>query len=336
MKKCKVGTHRDCLEFGSEEFRIAVTTKVGPRIIGCYIGDDDNLFAVLPNRQMKSSKNGFRLYGGHRLWHSPEDLPRSYQPDNDPVEVADFDGGIEFSAPIEAGTGIRKRIRITESDSGLFLITHTLENCGFWEVELAPWALSIMAPGGMAVIPQKRDREGFPYAPDRSLILWPYSSYADPRLVMGDDYFFLKQDSSMSNPIKIGFNAESGWIGYVRNGKALIKYFDIYDDENTIYPDNGCSVESYACQEFCEIETLAPLEVLQPGECAEHNEYWQAISGLPEIKTEEDFREFVEPHLLSHADADEYDEYDEYDDEDFNYACCSEPGCLGEDEEMPF
>ncbi|NMA41902.1 MAG: hypothetical protein GX946_00805 [Oligosphaeraceae bacterium] len=321
MKKCKVGNHRDCIEFRNGDFRIAVTTKVGPRIIGCYVGDDENLFAVLPNRPMKGLKNGFRLYGGHRLWHSPEDKPRSYQPDNDPVEISEFDGGIEFSAEPEAATGIRKRIRITEGNLGMFIITHTLENCGLWELELAPWALSVMAPGGMAVIPQKREPDGFPFAPDRSLVLWPYSSYADPRLLMGDNYFFLKQDSSMAAPIKIGFNAESGWIGYIKNGKALIKYFDMYADQE--YPDNGCSVESYSCADFCEIETLAPLDILQPGECTEHNEYWQAISGLPEIRNEDDFRKYVEPQLLPNSISEN--------EEDFDYSCCcSDPDCQGD------
>jgi hypothetical protein len=319
MKKCTVGTHKECVEFVNGDFRIAVTTKVGPRIIGCYIGDDDNMFAVLPARQMKGLNNGFKLYGGHRLWHSPEDKPRSYQPDNDPVEVEEFNDGIEFSAPVEQLTGIRKRIRIEEGSHGLFVITHTLENYGQWEVELAPWALSVMAPGGMAVIPQKRDPAGYPYAPDRSLVLWPYSSYADPRLVMGDEYFFLKQDSACTSSIKIGFNADSGWIGYVRNGKALIKYFDLFADEAEVeYPDCGCSVESYSCADFCEIETLAPLEILQPGECAEHVEYWQVLSGLPEIKSEADFKEFVEPQLLCFEDPA---------DEIFDYSCCGEDDC---------
>lgn len=321
MKKCKVGSHSDCLEFCNEDLRIAVTTKVGPRILGCYVGDQDNLFAVLPNRPMKGLSNGFRLYGGHRLWHSPEDKPRSYQPDNDPVEVSEFDGGVEFSGAPEAATGIRKRIRISEGNHGVFIVTHTLENCGLWELELAPWALSIMAPGGMAVIPQKRQPDAFAFAPDRSLVLWPYSSYADPRLLLGDEYIFLKQDSSSNSAIKIGFNAESGWIGYIRNGKALIKYFDLYSDEEVDYPDNGCSVEAYSCADFCEIETLAPLDILQPGECVEHNEYWQGLSGLPEINNEEDFRKYVEPQLLTNLATEDEEE------EDFDYSCCSDADC---------
>ncbi|MDD3695954.1 MAG: hypothetical protein PHG44_08315 [Lentisphaeria bacterium] len=334
MKKCKIGSYSDCIELSNGEFRIAVTSKQGPRIIGCYAGDDEqNLFAVLPKRKMKGVDTGFRLFGGHRLGHGPEDLPRSYQPDNDAVEINETEGGLEFSAPIEPLTGLRKHIRISKGNFDMFMITHSIENCGLWELELAPRALSMMAPGGMAVIPQLRDPEAWPMSPDRSLMLWPYASFADPRLQLGDEYIFLKQDGSISKPTKIGFNAQRGWIAYLLKDKALIKYFDIYE-EGTEYPDYNCNVASYSCEQFCEIETLGPLDIVPPGESAEHNEYWQIISELPEIKSEEDFKEHVEPQLIDKLNLEEnYDDYDDdYDDyQSFDYdSCCEDPHCQGE------
>lgn len=299
MKTVTFGKHRNCIELESGIFRILVTTEVGPRVIGGFIDGSDNIFVTLPNRAMPKIGTGFKLYGGHRLWHSPEAAPRSYAPDNDPVEVIELGGGaIAFSNPPEELTGIQKSIIIEPIDDNGFKLTHRLVNCGVWPVTLAPWGLSMMAPGGTAIIPQYREPDGYPYAPDRTLVMWAYSSFTDPRLCIGDDYILLKQDPSATTACKIGFNADEGWIGYANKGVALIKYFDVFDGYEFQYPDRGCNVESYTCAEFCEIETVAPLYELAPDEDCEHVEYWQGLSGLPEISTVEDVAEHIEPLLI--------------------------------------
>lgn len=295
METCSVSFHKNCLVMKSGDFKIAVTTEVGPRVIGGWVGNSDNIFAVLPDEPMAAIGNGFKLYGGHRLWHSPEAAPRSYVPDNAPVIVTEIENGFEFANEPEVGTGIQKSIAIEAIDNG-FRLTHRLLNTGPWPVTLAPWALSVMAPGGMAVIPQLRDPDANPYAPDRQLVYWPYSSPADPRLIYGDKYFCLKQDPNSTTACKVGFNCDEGWIGYVNHGTALIKYFEPADDAQ--YPDWGCSIETYSCNRFCEIETLAPLYELEPEDECAHVEFWQGITGLPEILTPEDVDRFIEPQLL--------------------------------------
>ena len=294
MKKITVGAHRKCIEMVSGDFRLAITTEVGPRIIGAFVGASANLFRVLPRRPFSGCDTGFTLYGGHRLWHAPEALPRSYAPDNDPVEVVELDEGLEFRNAPEALTGLQKAIRVLPHGPNRFRIEHRLTNRGQWAVEVAPWALSVMARGGLAVIPQqRRPEDGNPFEPDRSLVLWPYSSLADPRLVLGDRYILLRQDDQATRACKIGFNCEPGWIAYVNAGTALVKRFEHFVDAE--YPDGGCSVESYSCADFCEIETVAPLYDLPPGETAEHVEIWQGLAGLPEIRTEAEVIASLEP-----------------------------------------
>jgi len=297
MKTCTVEFHKKCVEMKSGDFRIAVTTEIGPRIIGGWIGKSDNIFAVLPAEPATKIGNGFINYGGHRLWTSPEAAPRSYDPDSRPVIVTKLDDGYEFASEPDPATGIQKSIIIDPIDEG-FRVIHRLTNTTLWPITLAPWALSVMAPGGMAIIPQYRDIKANPYAPDRQLVLWPYTSYADKRLTYGDNYFLFKHDAASKTPAKIGFNADEGWIGYVNKGVALIKYFDVNDQSEVEYPDRGCNVESYNCSSFVEIETVAPLYELQPGDECEHIEYWQGISGLPEIKNERDVKKYIEPKLI--------------------------------------
>ncbi|MBQ7652099.1 MAG: hypothetical protein IJS15_14150, partial [Victivallales bacterium] len=112
-----------------------------------------------------------------------------------------------------------------------------------------------------------------------------------------DDYIFLAQDTKAKAPIKIGFYASNGWIAYINKGTALVKLIEFYDQNEVSYPDNGCNVESYSCDKFCEIETLSPLFQLAPQESCEHIEVWQAIAGLPEIKNGKDFDKYVLPKI---------------------------------------
>lgn len=299
MKTCTVGEHSNCVEMCSGDFRIAITQDYGPRVIGGFMSLSDNFFRVLPNKPMDNIGTGFKLYGGHRLWHSPEAAPRSYAPDNSPVDVKKIDDGYVFDCAPEALTGIKKTISISSGDDNTFILTHILTNCGQWNVTMAPWALSIMAPGGVAVIPQGRDTTRNPFAPDRSLVMWPYCSMGDYRLSLEDDFILLRQDPAAKSPIKIGYFARDGWIAYVNKGFALVKSIETFEPGEVEHPDNGCNLESYSCADFCEIETLAPLYELASGESCEHEEVWQGISGLPEIKNSDDVKKYLLPQIKS-------------------------------------
>ena len=295
MNKTTVDMHPDCVELRSGEFRIAVTTRVGPRVIGAFLGKSPNLFRVMPVAPLPGVATDFRLYGGHRLWHAPEAMPRTYAPDNRRVKVTEKDGGIEFATPAEPTSGIEKSIHIEPLGAERFRLTHRLTNRNLWTVELAPWALSVMAPGGFAVIPQHHEKPADPFTPDRALVLWAYSNFDDPRIAYGKDYILFRQDPKAAAPCKIGFNAERGWVAYVNQGVALVKTVEYFADAE--YPDNGCNVESYSCADFLEIETLGPLYDLDPGETAEHVEVWTGIAGLPRLRTEADVAKHLEPRL---------------------------------------
>jgi hypothetical protein len=294
-----VAGHKGCVKLSSGAFTLAVTTRVGPRIIGAFVKGGENLFRVLPDAPMSGCDTGFRLYGGHRLWHSPEAMPRSYAPDNAPVQVTRSRDGVTFGSGVEALTGLEKSIEVQPLGRERFRIVHRLTNRGQWPLQAAPWALSVMGLGGLAVIPQQHRRDASPYAPDRALVLWPYTDLADPRLTLGRDYLLLRQDPQATGPCKIGFNAERGWVAYVRAGCALVKMFEHYVDAE--YPDGGCSVESYSCADFCEIETVAPLFDLAPGETAEHVELWLGLAGLPPISDEAAVRRHLEPRVKKAA-----------------------------------
>ena len=326
LKKCTVGVHKDCILLQSGDVRLAVTTKVGPRIIGCFIGKKSkfNHFAVLPPEPMENVGNGFTLYGGHRLWHSPEALPRTYEPDNSPVEVEEKDGRFFFSSPTCPQTGIAKCIVVEPLEHGLFYLRHDITNNGMWPVKLAPWPLAQMAPGGTCILPLGSNDQRNPFAPDRTLNLWPYTDLKDKRLKLGNDFLMVKHDAKMENPLKIGYSNRCQWVAYANQGQALVQYFSLYKDAE--YPDNGCTTECYTCKDFTEMELVGPLTELAPGKTISFEEFWQGLDGIPEIRTEKQAADALYPHLL--VDPEDYDAEEDEEEELLGCDCgCEDDDC---------
>ncbi|HCE42188.1 MAG TPA: hypothetical protein DET40_01400 [Lentisphaeria bacterium] len=285
MKKIEFQGWKNCVELQSGKFRIVVTTEVGPRIIGAFVGKGENMMCVVPAMAGKKGGRDWKIYGGHRLWHAPEAKPRSYAPDNSPVEAKETKDGLVFTGGVEKSTGIYKSFAIKPLGNNKFRIRHTIRNENPWEVEIAAWALTVMDAGGVAVIPVPQgDKDAL--LPNRYLTVWPYTNMADGRLTFGDKYILLRQQKDHKYPSKIGLNCEDGWMAYANKGCALVKRFTHLADAE--YPDNGCSIETYTCDFMLEIETLSPLYILAPGEEIIHDEEWEGKDGIGEINSEKD------------------------------------------------
>jgi len=284
IKKVSFEGWKNCIELKNGDFKLIVTTDVGPRIIGAFCGDSPNMMYVDKKTAGKTGGKTWNIYGGHRLWHSPEAKPRSYAPDNSPVEVKEEKDGIMFSSGIEHITGISKSIKVSPQGKNSFKITHILKNENLWDVELAAWALTVMDSGGTAIVPQPQgDKTAL--LPNRYITVWPYTNIADKRLIWGEKYILLKQEEKCDGPAKFGINCEDGWLAYVNKGYCLRKKFTHFIDAE--YPDNGCSIECYTCNFMLEIETLSPLYLISPGESITHEEIWD-IFPCQKINNEDD------------------------------------------------
>jgi hypothetical protein len=65
-------------------------------------------------------------------------------------------------------------------------------------------------------------------------------------------------------------------VGYWNVRVLLVKRF--VPQPNLAHPDSGCNVEVYSNDEHLELETLAPLCRLEPGQCVTHVETWELYS----------------------------------------------------------
>jgi hypothetical protein len=264
----------------STHVRLEFLAEAGPRIVRLFVaGVDENQLAELPDFRTSTPFGEYFFRGGHRLWHAPEAMPRSYLPDDMGVQVEERADGVRLVQPTEAASGIRKCLDIQlHPEQAAVTLHHQLQNEGMWAVELAPWALTMLPLGGMAILPQQvgpLDPSGL--LPNRHLVLWPYTRWQDPRLELHDDYLLLYAQPLLP-PCKVGYLNRQGWIAYVRNGVLFRKRFT--PQAALPHPDFGCNAEFYCDDTFIEMETVAPLARLEPGQAVTHTETWEFATGI--------------------------------------------------------
>ena len=122
----------DCVPLENETIRLLVTQSAGPRVISLSFNDGENIFAELPDFVTERPDGKlFHFYGGHRLWHAPENMPRTYCPDERPVDVVLTEAGLSVTQPVEVETGIEKSIHIVlVENKPQVILRHTLTNRG--------------------------------------------------------------------------------------------------------------------------------------------------------------------------------------------------------------
>lgn len=285
----------NCYRVSNGLVELVATTDVGPRIISFSFKGGTNLFFVREDFAGQTGGSEWKNYGGHRIWHAPEDKVRTYEPDNSPIQVKVIENGLLLTMPPGPLSGIQKEIEITLAPaSSEVRVIHRLRNAGAWPVELAPWAISVMAPGGFAIAPMPTAFHPDRLLPNRALTLWPYTDMRDDRWLWGTDYVLLRQKVVQGQErTKVGINNNLGWAAYYLKPYLFVKRFDYV--EGGRYPDFNSSLEVFSNNRMLELETLAPLATLQPGAVTTYEERWELHRDLDLGFSEDDVRTKVEP-----------------------------------------
>jgi len=280
-EKYSYGGWENCLHVSNGSIELVATTDVGPRIIRFGFSGQQNLFREFENEMGKMGGDDFRLYGGSRFWHAPEANPRTYFPDNEPVEY-EWDGkAIRLLQKVESTTGMQKEILIKmDPEADKVSLAYRIYNKNLWDIKLAPWALSIMNLGGRAIIPQEPFQSWEKkLTPARPMVLWGYTAMDDPRWIWGRKYIQLKQDRDAKTRQKIGLLNKQGWAAYDLGEDLFIKRYGF--DPDAPYVDYGVNTEIYTDKDILEIETLGRYDDVEPGGCTEHKENWYIFKARP-------------------------------------------------------
>jgi len=267
----------DCVSLDNDAISLLLTQSIGPRILSLCLTGGENLFAELLGETLDCPGTGtFHFYGGHRLWHAPEEPARTYLPDDGPVEITPAENGFQVTQQVEVQTGIEKSMHISLPDnSPRVVIRHTLTNRGLWPVTCAPWAITQMKLGGIAILPQSTQDTGV--LANRSLAIWPYTDVKDAYIQWGNHYIFIHTGRE-SGAVKLGFPNQRGWLAYWQNGTLFVKRSAF--DPDALYYDFGSSSECYCDHRFLELETLAPVSTIPPNGSVSHTETWEIFDNI--------------------------------------------------------
>ena len=289
--------HPDCDRLSNGTVDLVAPNALGPRIIRYGFAGQDSVFGETAEVSATTELGEWKPVGGHRLWHAPEGMPRSYSPDNAPVERELSGSTLRLRQAVEPRVGIQKEIAVDLDPTGTHVtVRHSLTNRSLWPVELAPWAMTIMSGGGTVILPQE------PYVdqshqllPARPLVLWSYTDLTDPRYAIGAKYIRVRVMADRGEPQKIGIGNRQGWAAYHRGRTLFLKRFPY--DEAARYTDFGSNCETYVRSSFVELESLGPLKRLEPGASAEHVEQWYLFEGVDIGSTEAALEAALKPLL---------------------------------------
>lgn len=276
-----------CIRITNGKIEAIVTLDFGPRIISFSFAGGKNIF--FEDIKRESVVDGEPLnaiygegekwygYGGHRMWLSPEDLPLTYYPDNEPVEYREIEGGIEFTAPAQRVNEVQFKLElIMDPEKTCMTVNHRVTNVGSTTIKRAVWPVTIVDKGGLEIIPQPLNDTG--KLPNRVISLWPYSDMSDERVFFGKKYITLRQDPTITSAFKIGISNDRGWAAYLINNQMFVRSYN--HNPGGVYPDKGVSYETFTNNTLLEMEALGELTDITPGSTANHTELFSVFDNV--------------------------------------------------------
>lgn len=258
---------------------LVVTLDVGPRIISLRpVGGFNMMFEDVGDAINKDCSSVFgegkkwHIYGGHRLWLSPEDLS-TYYPDNDKVNYFIENESITFMPAQWEKIDVQPQLKIEFLPDNKVEITHSMTNLGS-ERKLCLWALTVLKSGGKMTFELSKKDTGL--LANRNIVLWHYTSFSDKRLKITDDKIMLKSDIKVSEPCKIGAFNEHINATYELTEKDKTQVFNKQARGylSASYPDFFCNFECYCNGLIHEIETLSNRVIVPSSGVIFHKEIW--------------------------------------------------------------
>jgi len=254
---------------------VEVLAGGGPRVVRFGLLGGQNLFAETPTASWDGGHGTYELLGGHRFWFAPE---------SDDCSVPDATGltlsaipaattpAVRLVGAVEAPSGLRKTVEVRlDPDAAAMSLHHILTNEGSRTLQLAPWPVTQLRLGGVAVVPLPPADEVPDRRPNQLVVLWPYASGADDRLRIGDHR--LTVTAWPDKPMKVGCLSSTGTAGYLLDGLLVMLRFD--PARASVHADLGCNLEVYCDDRTIELESLGPLVALAPGDSVTHDERWE-------------------------------------------------------------
>lgn len=217
------------------------------------------------------STDQFQNFGGSKLWVAPQTAwGRDWPPTHAAVDrgacTSSFapDGTLRVSGMACPVAGVRMDRRLTlEPDTPVLHLEYTMQNTTTSNVAWGIWQIIQVQPGGRVLIPAPKGTRVWNSKEEDYLRHWKRA---------GDVLVLHHTDQNG----KIGAISPEGWVAYEKDGEVLVLSFPA--DVSAEYPDGHGSHEVYSNSGYIELEHVAPLAHLAPGETATTSERWILFS----------------------------------------------------------
>ena len=260
MKIQEYKNYGNCIVFERAGVKAMITIDIGPRII--YYGTDNfNFMNEDLERNVSNSGEFFDkeykpgekwyLYGGHRVWKSPEDL-YTYTPDNYPVEYTIDDDGFGGNFTCRQSKRFVYTITVKMDENGGLSVKNTTKSL-FSGEKFYTWALSVVCKNGTLHVPLNNKVDDL--NPINNLVFWPYDDLKDQRLTLTHDTLTVRQ-TDQPRALKLGVYSKKG-VAYYTVGDKTLKWTVEEPNPNGKYSDFGCNFETYTNQHILEVEWLS-------------------------------------------------------------------------------
>jgi hypothetical protein len=306
IKETDYENYGKCVRISNKIIDVVVTIDFGPRIVRFgFVGGANILYNDLERNYVTRTPSiterygkdaAFYSYGGHRVWLSPERMPETYYPDNEPVIYGILPEGVSFTPARQRQNELQLSFEVIMGEEATdIMIVHSAKNFSKEKQALSLCAVTMVAGGGVEIIPQNQDSNQT-LLPNRTISVWPYTDIADKRIFLGNKYLTVRQDASNEQALKIGVNNILGWAAYVNGGYTLVKHY--VHDTPAVYPDFGCSYETSLSKDYVEMNSLSPIYGIEQGKAIRHVENL-SIHKTPDFSASLDDEDAIEKFIKS-------------------------------------
>jgi hypothetical protein len=262
----------DVVWIETADLEIGAATSFGPRIMWCSRPGESNLLAELGDDVTLDAGNGrrYRPRGGHRLWVGPELPELTYQTDDARVAAIRTDSSLKVSSRAD-DFGLVKSIEVTPTPGEAeVVVEHTIKATASTTLDIAPWAITLLRPGGTAVMPL--GRPGGPVSRRQaahSLVFWPYTEPDHPTVRVGRTEVTIA--SGVERPTKLGTPLNRGWLAYIADDVVFVKRTAVHGDR---FVDLGATGQIHVTHYAVQLETLGPITPVANDGLIHHRETW--------------------------------------------------------------
>jgi hypothetical protein len=245
-----------------DDVRVEIDAAIGGRVTALRLG----------GRNLLSEQSADAGNFGSTFWPSPQSAwgwPPLAEIDQAPYRVEVEPAAITMRSAISPvlGVAVEKRIA-ADVGRGAVVFDFAIHNRSEAPVELAPWQITRVPPGGLTLFPSG----GGPYPPSSLAV----------REALGVTWYAFDA-AAVTDHQKLFADAREGWLAHVDGDALLVKTFAIVP--RAAQAPGEAQIEIYAtpAHTYVEVEAQGPYETIAPGAALPWRVVWLVRRLPPDV-----------------------------------------------------